>query len=257
MQSTNASADSKTLALRAVRLLAMGAIAFTLEAFLDAYRLAALMLGAFAVELLGSKAGLKWDETGARKRLDAALLVGRGFAFGALAAVSIVGLAAAFGLVKVSLGSPSPLGLGLGLLMPFAQAARDELLFRGAPLALARGYVPDRYALPFSALLGAAPLLLVADRSPMGIAIVVVTGFAFAVAWRAGKGIFLAWGAHAGWLFMLGAGTRGSVLDVSLGAGQLLPLVHARGSVAWLALATTMLFATAAVLYMKRLLAKP
>lgn len=244
------------LGLRAVRLLAMGAIAFALESFLDAYRLAALLIGAFAVELLAGKVGLRLDETGKRKTMDLALVVLRGFGLGVAAALLVVAVAAAFGLATVSVGAPSLVGLGLGLVVPFAQAARDELLFRGAPLALLRDRIPDPYALPFAALLGGAPLLLVAERSPTGIAIVVVTGLAFAVAWRLGKGMFLAWGAHAGWLFMLGAGSRGSLLDVSFGTDQLLPFVRAEGAVAWVTLAIAIL-ASIGVIYVWHRSTKP
>jgi len=240
------------LGLRAVRLLAMGAIAFALESFLDAYRLAALLMGAFAVELLAGKVGMRWDETGKRKTLAAALVVGRGFGLGVATALLVVAVAAVSGLAQVSIGAPNLVGLGLGLVVPFAQAARDELLFRGAPLALLRDRIPDRFALPFAALLGGAPLLLANDRSPAGIAIVVVTGLIFAVAWRLGKGMFLAWGAHAGWLFMLGAGTRGTLLDVSFGAGQLLPFVRAEGAIVWVALAVTIVASIGAIVWWRR-----
>lgn len=237
--------DARELGLRALRLLAMGAVVFALEAFLDAYRLAALLMGAFAVEFLSGKAGLRWDETGSKSMLQSLRVGALGFALGALSVLLVVGGGAAFGLVRVSLGAPTLVGAGMGLAMALAQAARDEVLFRGAPLALMRGKIADRWALPFVALLGAAPLLAHPDPSLPGIATVVVTGWIFALAWRVGKGMPLAFGAHAGWLFMMGAGSRGSVLDVSLGAGQLLPPVDATGGIAWLAVATFVIAAIA------------
>ncbi len=242
---TTPRSDATELGLRAARLLAMGAVAFALEAFLDAYRLAALLMGAFAVEFLAGKVGLRWDETGKRSMLQSLRVVGLGFALGAMSVLFVVGVGAAFGLVRVSVGAPTLVGAGMGLAMALAQAARDEVLFRGAPLALMRDKIADRWALPFVALLGAAPLVLQPEPSLPGIATVVVTGWIFALAWRVGKGMPLAFGAHAGWLFMMGAGTRGSLLDVSLGAGQLLPPVDASGAIAWLALATFVIAAVA------------
>lgn len=230
----------------------MGAIAFTLESYLDAYQLAALLMGAFAVELLASKSGLRWDETSSRKPQHNAAILLVGFGLGAAAALLLVGIAALAGIATVKLGAPTLVGLGMGLALPLAQAARDELLFRGAPLAMMRDRIPDRYAIPFVALLGGAPMLLVPDRSPLGIATVILAGSVFALAWRIGKGAFLPWGAHAGWLFMLGAGSRGAVLDVSFGAGSLLPFVRADGAVAWLALFVVAALAAGAVILWRR-----
>jgi hypothetical protein len=231
----------------------MGAIVFALEAFLDTYRLAALLIGVFAVEYLARKQGFQWDETGKRTTMQSARMVAAGFGLGAAVVLLMVGVAWGAGLAKVTMGSPTLVGLGLGVVTPLAQAARDELLFRGAPLAMMKDRIPDRFALPFVALLGAAPLWLQPNPSLVGIAIAVVTGWVFALALRAGRGVLLAWGAHAGWLFMLGAGTRGGVLDVSLGAGIWLPLGYAEGTVAWVAFGVVTLVAVgASVLYFRR-----
>ena len=176
-----------------------------------------------------------------------------GSVLGVVAATMVIGVASLAGLATIQLGSPTLVGLGMGLALPVAQAARDELLFRGAPLALMRNRIPDRFAIPFAALLGGAPMLLTVEQSPVGVGIVVLTGLAFAFAWRIGKGAFLPWGAHAGWLFMVGAGSRGAVLDVSLAHGGLLPFARAEGMVAWIALVVAAAMAVGALIAWRRI----
>lgn len=234
---------NKDWARTALRLIGMAAIVFVLDAVLDAYRLASLLLGLFAIEFLARKQGFQWDETGKRTTMQSTGVVALGFGLGAFVVLSMVGVAWLAGYAQVSIGSPTMVGLGLGLVTPVVQAARDELLFRAAPLTLLKKHVPDRFALPFVALLGSAPLWLHPTPSIVGIGLTIVTGWIFALAIRMGKGILLAWGMHAGWLFMLGAGIRGSVFDVSLGSSTWLPFAQAQGAAAWIALVVVVLFA--------------
>jgi len=155
----------------------------------------------------------------------------------------VVGVAWVMGWAEVALGGPTVTGLGLGAIGSLVGAARDEVLFRGAPLVLCKDRVPDRWALPFVALLGAAPHMLQPNTTMLGIAIVLLSGWVFALAVRAGRGLWMAWGAHAGWLFMLEVGTRGELLDVGLGDGVWMPIAYAQGHAAWVVLGMVALVA--------------
>ncbi|MCU0693806.1 MAG: hypothetical protein MUF54_20655 [Polyangiaceae bacterium] len=233
------------LLLAAARLLAVGALVFFVQDAMGAHTLGGVLIGLVVVELLGARAGLKWDETG---NSPARLLLRRGvvgLGGGAAAAVAVLVAAAIAGRAKLDIGDPGLVAFAIGAALPLAQAARDELLFRGLTLALLRGKVPDRFALLFAALLGAAPVVLLPATTALGAALVFVTGFVFAVLWRLGKGAYLAWGAHAGWVFLLGAGSRGQLLDVSLGQDQLFPVSAAQGLPGWLALAFAVVVAGA------------
>jgi len=229
--------DLPALGLDAIRLLGAGAIAFAVEGLLESNRLLALVVGALAVDWMARRAGMRWDESGADRwqvvglRLAAGAGVGAAIALAATLAVVVAGRG------TVTLGSPAPVGIGIGVVSALALAARDELLFRGLPLALMSGRVADRWALPFTALLGAAPLVLSRTATATGVVVTLLSGFVFALLWRSGRGMYRAWGAHAGWLFFAGAGVRGMLLDVRFASGQILPMGSATGWPAWASIA--------------------
>ena len=224
------------LALGVVRLLVAAAIVFAVEGVFEANRLLAFAVGALAVDLLGGRAGVKWDETGSRPYKAQAMMMLRGVGGGAVAVILVVSVLAALGKATIGAGHPASVSLLMGAAVALVQAARDELLFRGMPLALMRGRVADRWALPFVSLLAAAPVILAANTTAVGVSLVLVSSFVFALLWRLGRGIHLAWGAHAAWLFLAGSGVRGGLADVRLVEGQVLPLFSAFGSPGWIAL---------------------
>jgi hypothetical protein len=228
----------------AVTLLVCGALAQLCDSYLESNPLLGAVLGVVAVDLLGRRVGLAWDESPAARAWAPALALARGFGLGAALALGSELGAVALGWAEVRRGTPSLLGLGLGLALALATALRDELLFRGVPLAAARGLVRDRHLLPFSALLGAAPLVLAPGASVLGPVLAAAGGALFAVLWRAGGGVYVAWGAHAGWLFVAGAGSHGALLEVRMHEGILAPVAQARGAPAWLA---ALVLATAAL----------
>ena len=244
--------DLPALGLDAVRLLGAGAIAFGVEGLFESNRMLALMVGALAVDWLAGRAGLKWDETDKARWQQLGATLGKGAAIGgAIALVSVLVLAA-LRKANLGVGEPAPVGLGIGVLTALVQAARDELLYRGMPLALMKDRVSDRFALPFTALLGAAPLLLSSHATPAGVVVVLLSGFAFALLWRLGKGMYLPWGAHAAWLFFSGTGVRGMLLDVRFSDGQLLPAASASGAAAWVAIAVIGLAIAALLAWIRR-----
>jgi hypothetical protein len=231
------------LAVGAAGLTAAAVAAFLLEGWLQANPLGAAIIGALVVDVLGGRLGMVWDETRKVKALGVVLATLRGFALGAGVTMLIVVVALMLGWVRVGRGSPSLVGLGLGLATPLAIAARDEMLYRGLPLAVMRDLIPDRWALPFTALLGAAPVVLRPGASVIGVVLAAAAGAFFAILWRLGRGGWTAWGAHAGFLFMAGAGLHGALLDTWFRDGAVVPFARAHGNPAWLG---ALLFALAA-----------
>ncbi|HQP37694.1 MAG TPA: hypothetical protein PLI95_21065 [Polyangiaceae bacterium] len=228
----------------AAALLGLGAGLHLLDGWLHTNPLAASLIGAVVVDLVGGRLGLKWsDQEGLTARLKGLAFL-RGFGSGIGIALAVVVVAALLRWTTVTRGSPSIVGLALGFAAPLALAARDELLFRGLPMALARGRVKDRWLLPFVALLGAAPIVLQPGATLIGVVLAVCSGGFHAVCWRLGRGAWIAWGAHAGWSFMAGAGVHGVLLDAWFNDGVLVPAARAHGAVAWLA---ALLFAIAAL----------
>ncbi|MBI5538370.1 MAG: hypothetical protein HY898_36945 [Deltaproteobacteria bacterium] len=222
------------LAVGALTVAALGVVVHLLDGWMQTNPLAGAIIGAVLVDLVGGRLGLTWDETKQAKGGALALTVLRGFAFGAGLALGIAVIASMLRWARITQGSPSLMGLGLGVASPLAIAARDEVLYRGVPLLVMRGRISDRWALPFCALLGAAPIVLRPGASVIGVVLAASTGAFFTVLWRVGRGAWLPWGAHAGWLFMAGAGIHGSLLDVWFKDGLLVPVARAHGNPAWL-----------------------
>jgi hypothetical protein len=124
-----------------------------------------------------------------------------------------------------------------------AYAFRDELLFRGVPLALARDKVPRPWPVLFCALLGAAPLALVSPWHVEALVLAVTSGLVFALIWSDGAGGLVAWASHTGWLMAIQIGLQGSALDVEWKAGNLASGADAAGVPAYLAAATFLVVA--------------
>lgn len=217
-------------------LLIAGVIVRLLDAHLEDKPLLALAIGAFAVDFIAQRLGVRWSSSddpsqpAYRKAL-------RGFAIGLGLTAAVVLTMRLIGRAQIGWGSPS-LFLALSAARPFLQAMRDELLFRGIPLAIAgNARIPDRYALPFAALLGATPLLSSPDIRPEALLLTIGSGLFFALLWWIGRGGLLAWGAHASWLFAVDIAIRGSLLDISFAAGALAPTARASSLPAWVAAA--------------------
>lgn len=244
--------DRNQLLVGAAGLIALALVVHLLDAWFHTNPMAAALIGAVIVDLFGGRLGLQWNEGLPASAGQRTLRVLRGVALGAGVALFVVLAAAMLRWTTVLRGSPSVMGLGLGIAAPLAMAARDELLYRGVPMAIARGRVPDRYLLPFTALLGAAPIVLQPGASVIGVVLAISSGAFFAVCWRLGRGAYLAWGAHAGWLFMAGSGVHGALLDAWFKNGVLVPSAKAHGTIAWLAAVTFAISALGTAQYVAR-----
>lgn len=227
-------------------ILLAGTIVRGFEAGFDERPLLALGFGAFAVDFLAQRTGLLWSEGHAKAPLRyrqafQGLGVGIALGLGVLLATRILGVA------RIGAGSPTLLVV-MSALRPMLQAMRDEFLFRGMPLTIAKGRFPDRLAIPFAALLGAAPLVTVPGVRFEALLLAIGSGLFFGILWRLGRGGFLAWGAHSGWLLAVDAASRGTLLDVSFSHGALAPLARASG---WPAYVATAAFLGAAFVAMR------
>lgn len=244
--------ERKQLMVGAAGLCGLAIVVHLLDGWFHTNPLAASLIGAVIVDLFGGRLGLQWSEGLPATRSQRALRMLSGIALGAGLALFIVLVAATLRWTTVLRGSPSAMGLGLGIAGPLAMAARDELLYRGVPFAIARGRVPDRYLLPFVALLGAAPIVLQPGASVIGVVLAIASGAFFAVCWRLGRGAYVAWGAHAGWLFMAGSGVHGALLDAWFKDGVLVPSAKAHGTIAWLAAVAFAIAALGSAQYVAR-----
>ncbi len=223
------------LAIGAAWLVGLGAALRVVDVIVGQSPLAAAVVGAVLVDLLLSRAGVRWDEAGGRP-LEGYLrsaVVGAGF--GALAVAVPVVLLTLAGAAHVAPGRPS-FALALGLVRAGAVAVRDELLFRGLVLAVvARAGLPVAAGLGFSAVAGGAAVALERGSSPASVALVVASGLLFAVLWRRDRGAFQAVGAHAAVALLAGVGLRGGLIEVTWASGLLGAGTHAQGAPAWVA----------------------
>lgn len=222
-------------------ILLAGVIVRGLDVGFESRPLFALAFGAFAVDLVSHRVGLRFAEEapGGESAIRKAL---RGAALGLVVATAVVLACRVVGVARIRAGTPS-FAIVLGALRPLVQSVRDEILFHGMPLAVAKGRFPDRLAIPFAALLGAAPLVGVPGIHPEALALAIASGAFFALLWRVGGGGWLAFGAHAGWLFATDLAIRGALLDVSMASGALAPAARASGWPAILAAASFALLA--------------
>jgi hypothetical protein len=126
----------------------------------------------------------------------------------------------------------------LALVRAAAMAVRDELLYRGIPLAAAsRAGIPAPAARVFASLTGAAAMALLPGVSLGGVALALGAGFLSASLWQRDRGGYAAVGARAAWLLLFGSLLHGGLFDVHWHAGNLAIGNTSWGAPAWLAAA--------------------
>jgi hypothetical protein len=139
---------------------------------------------------------------------------GLGVAAGAVAAALVVGIALATGGAAMAKGSPAVGLLAVGLVVSVLTAVRDELLLRGVVLRVTRGLLP-----PWASLLAcgaAAAAARFGHDGVVGLALAVegLRGLALGALWVRDRGAWMAVGANAAWMWVLGSIARGGLLDV-------------------------------------------
>jgi uncharacterized protein len=211
--------------------------------------LGAALVGAVIVDLATYRVGVRWDADASTKERSWRRL-GRGLALGlgvALVLVVVPVAAAVFvGGAKISLGSPS-LSLAFALLRAAAVGTRDELLYRGVPLAVAaRAGLSLPVAIGYGALVGSSALVLAPRVSWESVVLALSEGVLFAVLWVRTRAAWASVAAHAGFLFFAGVGLRGGLVEVVWGDGLLADGVRSRGLPALVCAAVALLLAALA-----------
>jgi hypothetical protein len=204
--------------------------------------LGTVVIGAVLVDFLAGRAGVRWnEEREAEKPVDYPALArrvlrGAGIALGA--GLAVIALSAALGFLD---RHGEPVRLDTAVLLALVRAAavgvRDELLYRGVPLAAAaRAGIPAPAARVFAALTGAAAVALQPGVSAAGIALALGSGWLSASLWQS-RGAFAAVGARAAWILLFGSLLHGGLFDVHWHAGNLTIGNTSWGAPAWLAAA--------------------
>jgi hypothetical protein len=189
---------------------------------------------AFLLDLWAQRIGARWmpPEPGNPSSLGARRFfagMGTGLAIGLFVVLAMLALGAA----HVAQGRMHAKVLGFGLGRTAAYAFRDELMFRGVPLALMKDHVPAAWSLAFSVALAVAPIVLsAAGFAP--IALTAASALSFAVIWQRGAGGFAAWATSAGWRIAIEVIAGGSVLEVAYERGALPSTEGAAGLPAYL-----------------------
>jgi len=185
--------------------------------------LGAALAGAVIVDLAMTRAGVRWDNR--EQRQSTRSRIGRDIAVGAVVACVLVAvpllLCLVAGSASVAMGSISSV-LVFGLLRGAAVAVRDEILYRGLPLLVAkRAGIRQFWAIGYAGVLGTAPLLLADRFCPEALVAVTLQGALSAMLWAQTNAAWASISAHAVWFYLAGAGLRGSVLDVAWTSGRL------------------------------------
>lgn len=232
------------------------------DAALSKTPLAAALAAALVSDFAAGFAGVRWDSIelipkakkgeSAKDESNKKPIPFYAIGFGAASSTLILGLTlgigALFGWVSAETGTPS-LALLLALLRAGALAVRDELCFRGIALVTAsRAGIPTWIALLFGALAGGASMAFASSFDPAAMALAIASGGFFGALWLRFKGAWAALSAHTLFLFLIGPGMRGGLLDIVWSWGALAPKHRSYGGAAWLCAS---LFAAAALLLLR------
>jgi hypothetical protein len=209
--------------------------------------LASSVLGALLTDIGVNRAGASWDRDPEVSRRGAIERFLRGLSLGTTLAASALLASYAFGWASVRLGRPDPMLL-LALLAALGTAMREELLYRVLPLHFAaRAHVPAWVALGFAASLSVAASALHPQSTLAGLALELGKGLLFASLAHHFRGAWAPIAAHTIWAFLLGAASRGGLLEVVYSQGELSDGALSAGAPAWFAAGLAVLLALFAV----------
>ena len=201
------------------------------------------IFGALLLDLVAGRCGVRWDEGSVEGspypwgRALARAATGAGIALCAGGAVVAVGLSAGW-LHGHGEGIHPVLALIMALVRATAVAVRDELLYRGIPLAAAsRARLPAWAGRAFAALAGAAAIALAPGVTAAALAMEAAAGWLFASLWQRGRGAWAAVGAHLAWVLLMGSALHGGLADLDWARGSVALDASSSGPPAWLAAA--------------------
>jgi hypothetical protein len=208
--------DVRALARGGAMLLAAGVALRLLESIFASRPILPVVIGAFALDAWSRRLGVRWMPTPAPesrsqvfRRWVARVGIGLGIGLFVVAGSAIGGAA------RVGFGTASATSMAIGAVRIAAHAFRDELLYRGIPLALAEGHVPRSWSIAFCTVFGVAPLMLSSGGRLELLVLGAAAAVFFALSWQVGPGGFAAWASHTGWLFAIEVVARGAPLDVT------------------------------------------
>jgi hypothetical protein len=277
------------LGLGAAWLVGLAAALQLVEVLLGKSPLASAMAGAVLADVVAGFAGVRWDSSPAKGAKNAAKGapskeqeapasgarpaekaagaeaakasgeeanpvrdIGVGMATALVAVIVTLLVGAVLGWVMIERGGPST-SIAFALMRSAATGVRDELMLRGIVLtAAARAGISPRIAAVVAALAGGAVLALVPSVSAGAIALAITSGFFFALLWQRFRGAWAAVGAHAFWVFLIGAALRGGFIDVAWSSGSLTSGGRSTGGAAWLAAGVFALLSAAALFYERK-----
>jgi hypothetical protein len=185
-------------------------------AYLDQYAVAAAVVQAVIAEYGAGRLGISWSDPLAPvpQTKDVARRALRGAGMGLAAALVALGVALGTKAAALAPNRPDVTVALVNLIPPLALAARDELLLRGVVLRVVPGQTPSWMKLVACGLASAAatygegltvtPALLAAGLG----------GVAYGALWLKDRGAWLAWGAHAAFLWASSTLARGALVDV-------------------------------------------
>jgi hypothetical protein len=199
------------------------------------------LFGALAIDLLAGRAGVRWDwdELGLDSRRYAVRRTAAGAAVALIAGGLVIAVAAALHWFHGEAMARPSAALAIAVARATAVAVRDELLFRGIPLAAAaRARVPAPVGRGFAALVSGATIVMIPGVTPAAVALAVASGWLFAALWERDRGAWAAVGAHGAWLLLVGSALHGGLFEVEWTHGELAVGASAAGAPAWVAAAT-------------------
>lgn len=218
----------KVLGIGAVYLLVVAA-AMQLIGMLFGNPMSATLIGAMAVAVVASRAGLA-GEALTKRATRRAVIAGAATAL-LLAAVTVAAVAAG---AEITAAPPTTTAL-FGLAEGFALAYVGEVWLHGLPLLFAeRARVPLRYAYPYAVMVGLAPMLLDADGAPATLILASASGAAFTALWVRTGDLWAPVAAHFVFAWAVDSLLAGDWLHLSAAAGRLAHGPGSQGLIAWL-----------------------
>jgi hypothetical protein len=204
-------------------LLVFGATRFA-ATFLGAYALAAALAQAVIAEWGAGRIGIAWSDPAQPPASAKAVAVRalRGAGMGLGAAGVVLGVALATRAARLEPNTPSLAVILVGAIAPACFAARDELLLRGLVLHVAtqgRAGLSQATKLAFCGLASAAAAWGDGTTAPPALLSSTLCGMALGALWLRDRGAWMAWGAHAVFVWASGPLLKGGLLDVRSSPG--------------------------------------
>lgn len=185
---------------------------------LETRSMAATVLSAVMAEWGARRLGVTWTDdapTDAPQRsLARRILVGAGLGAGAIGAVAA--FASATGAVVFDRTNLAVSVLVMGLVTALFDAMREEMLLRGVVLRALGASPSPLFRVVATGVVSAAATLGTPDVAPERVVVGLVLGLFFGALWVRDRGAWMAWAAHAAWLFGQGLLLQGGMFRVHL-----------------------------------------